>query len=271
MRFSSSLLLLLPALAAADQQSPLGEFGESVQANVQAWFSKLQSFIPSAPSAAPSASAPFEAGAAKVAERKVTPLTLENWRSTLTPSVSATTEGPEEWMVFITGGNKTCYGMCGPVEAAWNESVALLSAAPSPPNLGYLDCDKQPVLCNAWSAGPSSVWYIHLPVPQPDQSKPSTTIHIIQLNRTATAPTEIAKIHTSQTWKETEAYEGVFHPFDGLFANLGLSVPLGYALWAFAAIPSWAFMLGISFLSRTFMGRRGAAPPARPAGGAART
>lgn len=255
MRVSASLVVALSTLAVAQEQNPLNDIGDKLKG----WFEKVQSYVPAAPSA------PVDAGAAKVAEVKTVPLTLENWRETLTPSASAMSEGPEEWMVYITGGNKTCYGMCGEADKAWNESVALLSAQLHPPHLGSINCDEQPVLCNSWAAGNPSIYHILLPAPVEDQSKPATTIRIFGLNRTSVSPTEIAKIHTS--YEETEPYEGVFHPFDGVLAQNGLAVPLGYFLWAFALIPSWAFMLGISFFSRTIMGRR-QAPNAR-AGGAA--
>jgi hypothetical protein len=42
--------------------------------------------------------------------------------------------------------------------------VALLIAASKPPRLGYLDCDKEQVLCAAWVAGVPAIW--HFTVPQ---------------------------------------------------------------------------------------------------------
>jgi hypothetical protein len=32
-----------------------------------------------------------------------------------------------------------------------------------------------------------------------------------------------------------------------------VTLPFGYFIWGIGAIPSWAFMIGISFFSRTFM------------------
>lgn len=46
-------------------------------------------------------------------------------------------------------------------------------------------------------------------------------------------------------------YEGFFHPFDGPLAQYGLTIPFGYLVWGFSQIPSWMFMIGISFFSRT--------------------
>ncbi len=116
MHISSSIAFALPILAAAQQQKPLG-------ATVQDWFEKAKSYVPSA------ASAPWSAGAAKAAEHNVVPLTLQNWRETLTANPKTATEGPEEWYMFVTGGNKTCYGKCGNVEKAWNVSGVTLDDA----------------------------------------------------------------------------------------------------------------------------------------------
>jgi hypothetical protein len=113
MRFSRSLVLALPALALAEEQVPLMD-------KVKGFFNKATSIVSSA---VPSAPSPVDAGAAKVAEIVVSPLNQENWRSVLTPSpASAVTDGPEHWMVYITGGNKTCFGLCGNATRAWNVS-----------------------------------------------------------------------------------------------------------------------------------------------------
>jgi len=54
-------------------------------------------------------------------------------------------------------------------------------------------------------------------------------------------------------------------------AQNGLAIPVGYAIWGFSLIPSWAFMILVSFASRTMMSRRmnPTAPPrgTAPAGG----
>lgn len=109
MRFTQTLLLALPVLAAA-QQKPL-------QQTVQEWFDIAKSYIPG------SIAHPVDAGAARVAAEKVTVLNKDNWRSVLTPSTSASfSDGPDEWMVFFSGGNKTCFGRCEKLEKAWNVS-----------------------------------------------------------------------------------------------------------------------------------------------------
>jgi len=177
-------------------------------------------------------------------------------------------------MVLVSGGNKSCFGQCGEVEKAWNETAALLSADPSAPHLGYINCDDQPILCSIWVAGPPAVWYFQLPISTVDQSKPATTLHIVTLNTTTITTQDIVQIHTKKTYENVAPYEGIFHPFDGWVAQLGLNIPIGYVLWVFGIVPSWAMMVGISFFSRSFLSRRvgnaGAQPRgAAPAAGAA--
>ncbi|KAH9825777.1 hypothetical protein Tdes44962_MAKER03988 [Teratosphaeria destructans] len=264
----TSTLLALPALVAAQQQIPLLD-------QVKGWFAKaadsLSAAIPSAPSAA-SVPNPVASGAAKVASLKVQPLTIDNYDSILQPGAATASPGTEPWMVFVTGGNKTCYGACERAETQWNESVALLSASPKRPNLALLDCEVEGPLCHAWFASPPSVLYIELPQPQPDQSTPATTVRYIPLNRTAVTAPEIAALHVQEEYKDTKPYEGFFHPFDGVLAQNKLALPVGWGIFYFSKVPSWAFMVGISFLSRTFMSRRmgpqggaGARPAAAPA------
>ncbi|KAL8710757.1 MAG: hypothetical protein Q9220_004775 [cf. Caloplaca sp. 1 TL-2023] len=235
MRLSASLLALLP-LALAESQKPLNE-----------WFEKAKAYIPSA------VKAPVASTAAKAAASNVVPLTKDNWQSVLTPSTADPFQGPESWMVFFSGGNKTCYGRCAGLEQAWNESAALLAADPTSPRLAYANCDKDPILCATWAAGPPTIWYIQLPVTAPDQSKPATTIRIVGLNTTTTTAKDITSIHTQKTYEKKPVYEGSLHPFDGWVAKYGLLVPFGYVMYGFANVPSWAFMIVISMGSRFIM------------------
>lgn len=240
----SATLLLLPALGLAQSQIPLGDYS----ATLNSWFEKAKSYIP------PSVYSPTATAAAKVASKNVVPITKENWATTLVPSASASThKGADNWMILVSGGNKTCHGMCENVDRAWNESAALFAADPTSPHLGYLDCETEKVLCAMWFAGPAAVWYIQLPVPAVDQSKPATTVHIVKLNTTSTTAREIMEIHTKKTYEKTPVHEGWFHPFDGPLARYKLNVPIGYFLWAFSLVPSWTFMLLISFISRTIV------------------
>jgi hypothetical protein len=114
MRYSS-IVLALPALSLAQEQIPLVD-------KLKGWFNKAQSYvetaIPSIPSIIPEA---VDAGASKVAESVVYPLNLSNWEKVLSPSAAAAQKsGPEEVLVFVTGQNKTCYGLCDDANAAWN-------------------------------------------------------------------------------------------------------------------------------------------------------
>ena len=133
------------------------------------------------------------------------------------------------------------------------ESAVVLAADPAAPHLAYVNCDAEAILCAAWAAGVPTIWHIQLPVTQPDQSRPATTIHIVPLNTTSTTAAEIVKIHTSKTYEEVPVYEGAFHPFDGYLAKFGLSQPFAYVLTAFSMVPSWAFMIVISLASRGIM------------------
>ncbi|KAL8783474.1 MAG: hypothetical protein Q9213_004611 [Squamulea squamosa] len=243
MRLTTSLLPLLPLLTAAQQQKPLSE-------SLQSWFEKAKSYIPSA------ATAPITSTAAKAAANNVVTLTQSNWQSVLSPSSSNPSQGPEEWMVLFSGGNKSCYGRCAGVEKAWNESAALLAANPTAPHLAYVHCDRTPVLCTTWAVGVPTIWHIQLPVTGADQSRPATTIRKLGLNSTTVTAADIVKIHAEKTYEKRPVYEGALHPFDGWAAKAGLNVPLGYVLYAFANVPSWAFMIVISMGSRYFMSKR---------------
>lgn len=249
MRFSASALLALPLLAVAQrEQSPF----ENIVDQVQGYFDKFATYIPN-----PNIAHTFNHAAAATAGKAVHTLSLDNWKSTLTSGASSYSEGTAEWWVLISGANKTCYGMCGKVETAFNESAALFALDPTAPNLAYINCDYQPILCNSWAAGPPSLYVMEVP-----KATGPTNIRIVGLNTTTTDVTTFTDLHSTQSWKQKPLYDGFFHPFDGAVAQFGLAVPLGYVLWVFAVIPSWAFMIGISFISRTMMSRRTPAPGA---------
>ncbi|KAG9232186.1 hypothetical protein BJ875DRAFT_92671 [Amylocarpus encephaloides] len=240
MRFSTASLLALPLFAAAVQnESPL----EQAKAQAQFWLDKISSYIPN-----PNKPHTAHAATAKVGGKALHVLTLDNWHHTIRSSVKPESATPEEWWVMVTGGNKTCFGHCVKAETAFNQTAALWSVTPNTPNLGYLNCDNQPVLCNSWGAGPPSLWIMDVPA----AGKP-VDIRIKALNATTTEVKTFTDLYASKDWKSKAVYEGYFHPFDGPLAQYGLAVPLGYVFWAFAVIPSWMFMIGISFLSRTIM------------------
>jgi len=112
MRFTSSLVALLPAVALAQEQIPLAD-------RVQGWFNKAKAMIPTAVPAEPMVKL-----AEKVSEKRVTPVTLDNWQSILEPASDA-----QDWYIFVTGGNKTCFGRCEHAEKAFNVSLCSTSAS----------------------------------------------------------------------------------------------------------------------------------------------
>jgi hypothetical protein len=238
---TSPLVLALPALVAADQ-IPLMD-------QVKGWFAKASSTVSSNIPSASDIPNPVTAATGKIAEVNVQRLTLDNHKTLLKSS----TPGIEDWMIFVTGGNKTCFGMCGRAEEAFNGSVALISASPSAPSLAYLNCETDGVLCSAWAVSPPNVLHMQLPQPLPDQSMPATTVRAINVNRTTITAPEVAAIHLQEKYKDTAVYEGFWHPFDGPLAKAGVNIYAGWAIWAFGQVPSWAFMILVSFVSRNIM------------------
>jgi len=237
-------LLLLPLLVAADQ-APLKD-------KAAAWFDKAKAYLPSG--VPPS---PIDAGAAKVAEQVVERISLRNWQRKLSPKPDT----EQEWVVFMTGGNKSCFGRCASVDAKWKESVPLLAALPqpagSPPlHLGIIDCEKEEVLCTSWASSLPSVYHFNVPKKSEPQAK--TPLHIVPLNISNTTTSDIISIPNASKSRYTEfdEYTGLLHPLDGWVAKLGLLQPFGYLMWGFGSTPSWVMMIGISFVSRQIMGRR---------------
>ena len=60
-------------------------------------------------------------------------------------------------------------------------------------------------------------------------------------------------LHTGKKYQEGILYEGYFHPFDGQLAQFGLNKAVGYVLYGIGLVPSWAFMIVVSMVSRTIM------------------
>jgi len=273
----STTLLILPALAVAQEQKPLLANVQSwidkanvqswvdkanVQSlvdkvNVQAWFDTAKSYVET------TINPPTMAASSTISSLKVTELTASNWQSTLKTS-SAT--GPENWMILISGGNKTCGGECVGVEEAWNKTATVLAADPSSPKMGYINCDNQGVLCTMWFTSPPALWYLELPAPAADQSRPATMIHAMRLNATTTTAQALIEAHTKKVYEQMPVNDNSFHPFDGWLARYQLLTPIGYVLHVFGLVPSWALMLAISFGTRTMMNRRlGGGQPAEGA------
>ncbi|RFU71865.1 peptidyl-trna hydrolase, partial [Trichoderma arundinaceum] len=121
MRFSAAALVAaLPALSTA-QENPLDQY----VAQFQQVLGQVSSYIP-----LPSKHDPAAAHEAKTGPMKLSVLTLDNWKETLYEPVTPNTKIPEEWWVLITGRNKTCFGHCGQVEAAFNETAAKFAELP---------------------------------------------------------------------------------------------------------------------------------------------
>lgn len=243
---TTSVLVLLPGLAVA-QQAPLLDQAQSLFTQAT---EVIKSYMPATPTH--SIPNPIPAVASVLAAGVINPLTLENYHQVLKAGASTSSPGIDEWMVLVTGGNKSCHGLCQHTEVEWNKSSAVLSASTSAPHLGLLNCEAQPILCGAWAVGPPSIMHLLLPHPNKQQSQPTATVRYIPLNRTSITANEIAEIHTAEKYKETKIYEGVWHP-DGPLAKTGLNVPIGYVVWAMSLVPSWLMMVVISMGSRTLM------------------
>jgi PTH2 family peptidyl-tRNA hydrolase len=228
--------VLVPAITVAQEQKPLRE-------HIQFWFDTAKAYIPA------SLTSPLDAGAARIASKNVVVLDKDNWYDAIT-ATGVAAAAPKPWMVLVSGGNKTCYGQCGDIETAWNKSVALLAADLKSPNLGYINCDISPILCAIWYAGPPAIWYIEVPA---DPKVAPTPIHVVPLITNSTTPRDIVEIHTQKRFLDRPSYEGAFHPWDGYLAKAKLNIPAAYVLYAFSLVPSWTFMLLVSFVSRTIM------------------
>lgn len=106
MKTTTLLSTLLFSAAFAQDQVPLKE-------KAAGWFDKAKSYIPSG---TPSIPNPVQAAAGAFASKKVQKINIRNYQRILRPKV----EGEEEWLVYLTGGNKTCFGRCERADAAWN-------------------------------------------------------------------------------------------------------------------------------------------------------
>ncbi|KAI0541718.1 hypothetical protein GGR58DRAFT_413010 [Xylaria digitata] len=246
MRFNSaSVLLAMPILAVADTPDYQAQFQEYL-GQAQGYFEKIASIIPS-----PNKYDPVAAAAAKAGSNKIDVIGLHNWNDTLYEPVTPGSTTPEEWWLLITGGNKTCFGHCGKLEAAFNETAGKFAIEPSSPHMALLNCDNQPVLCNAWSAPVGALWIFEmLPEPSP------ISIFTKRLNLTTVISDDLIQLQKDGYRTVAKEHDGIFHPFNGPLAQNGLSVPAGYVLWAFGLLPSWAFMILVSLFSRRMMASR---------------
>lgn len=230
MRFSTTALLALPVLASA-AESPF----EQYKAKFQNFISNFGAAIPSAEKGDATAAAATGASTGKaktkkvVEPKKIHTLTLENWKDTLFEPVQPDATSPEEWLVLLTGRNKTCFGRCDRVESAFAESALQFAALPASqrsPHLASLNCEDQPVLCNSWSANTGGLWIFEmLPPPAPIE------VLTKRVNLTTVTSQDVVDAWTNTErgdsitgWRPV-AQDGYFHPFEGKFAKLGAAVP----------------------------------------------
>ena len=60
-------------------------------------------------------------------------------------------------------------------------------------------------------------------------------------------------LHSGKKYEGGVLNVGYFQPFYGVLAQYGVNKAVGYVVFAFGMVPSWAFMLVISMASRTLM------------------
>ncbi|KAI1802582.1 hypothetical protein F4811DRAFT_389699 [Daldinia bambusicola] len=246
MRFSTtSAILSLPLLAAADVPNYQAQF-DNYLGQAQTVIGNFASKLPH-----PNKYDPVAAAEAKAGALNIDILSLDNWKETLYGPVKADSTTPEEWWVLITGGNKTCFGHCGRIEAAFNETAGKWALTPGSPHTALLNCEDQPVLCNSWSAPVGALWIFEvLPEPAP------VNIWTKRFNMTTVTSDDIVELQAEGYKSSAHLHDGFFHPFNGPLAKNGLAVAAGWVLWAFSLLPSWAFMILVSIFSRSMMSNR---------------
>ena len=116
-----------------------------------------------------------------------------------------------------------------------------------------MDCEQNPILCAVWAASAPTLWHLQVPQRLPGEPRPEIPLHVVYLNHTTVRPENVYNAHAKKEWQEKPRYEGWLHPWDGVLAQNGLLTPLGYAIYYIGMVPSWATMIGISFMSRSLM------------------
>lgn len=251
MRFSTSTALMaLPLLASAAEQVPLMGPLDHIKASFQQYANIFLPYAKLVPQLIPhwNTHDAAHAAAAKAGGSNIDILSIDTWKSTLRNSVTPNSAKPEEWWVFITGGNKTCYGRCGQAELAFNESALLFKADPTAPHMAMVNCELQPILCNSWATGPPALYIMEV---TPGDSP--VDVYYPRFNTSTITAADFVKMHATNSFKETEPYTGYFHPFDGEIAKFGLGKPIGWTLFVFNVLPNWLFMILVSFASRSMM------------------
>ncbi|KAL5629436.1 hypothetical protein BROUX41_001042 [Berkeleyomyces rouxiae] len=255
-----TIALALPTVAQA-QDSFFGQY----KAKFQSVLGQFSSMIPS-PSAVPEV---VEEAVPEVLLNKqvLEPLSLPTWKDTLYKPVEDGAKKPEEWWVLVTGGNKTCQGLCAHAESVFNQTAVKFATMPSAPHTAILNCEYEPILCNAWASSPGFIWaFDMLPAPA------NTSIHTHRLNLTTVSMEGLLELQakgislpeTESPESETEVssaplwspVEGFFHPLDGPLVQYNIQLPFAYTMWAINLVPQWSIMMLVSFVTRFFMNRR---------------
>lgn len=86
-------------------------------------------------------------------------------------------------------------------------------------------------------------------LPQPA----SIDLYAKRLNLTTVTSDDFIQLQKDGHRTQSKLHDGIFHPFNGWFAQNGVSSIVGYVLWGFNLVPSWLFMVAVSMLSRTMM------------------
>lgn len=110
----STALLALPALTVAQEQIPL--------------LDRVQPYVNQAITFVTSFTGQTSTGGSQTAPNpRVTELKLANWEGVLRHEGQHPAGNIEPWMVYVTGGNKSCLGNCARTDAAWDVCIILFS------------------------------------------------------------------------------------------------------------------------------------------------
>lgn len=270
MKITTLLSTLLFSAAIAQDQVPLKE-------KAAGWFDKAKSYIPSG---TPSIPNPVQAAGGAYAATKVQKINIRNYQRILRPKVS----GEEEWLIYLTGGNKTCFGRCERADGAWNvsletllcykqetntvpkESVPILAALPQPAgaptlHLGMIDCEKEQVLCSSMSVSAPAIMHFMFPILPYENAtpQPASEFRYIDYNRTTVKSSDMIPMAVqapNSKIYQLPVYEGWLHPIDGWMARFGVQQYFGYLIWGMGTTPSWLIMIVLSFVSRQMMTKK---------------
>ena len=215
--------------------------------------------------------------------KQITNLTAASWATELSTHAAA------PWLVLITGGNSTCgthNASCAAVDAAWESASAVARTDIRAPNLGFVDCESNRLLCATWGAHPATVWWIEpevrvvkaadtvaaqvtareaavegaerLDIKTSAVQETSREVWIVGLNKTTVTAGDITSLYKKGEYKTRgHVLDGESlmsrHPFNGQMAKLGLNVPVGYVFFLMGMLPNWTTVMMLSFTARMFL------------------